>query len=175
MREVIVGICILVTIDGSALFGQTTAAPARWVGTWALNVEKSSFGTPLVPGAPASFRITGQTLRIEQTTAEVRLSGETVYSDNNGSHASGNNNSLSLDGKPTSIGPISLSFRPINDSTFEIVSQLTVPGHNVEEVSHFSISGDGGTLTETKTQTEKDTKATSTSVLVFARLTTLTK
>jgi len=156
------------------------AKPAKWVGRWNLNVEKSTFGTPLAPGTPAGLKITAQSLRFEQTAGEVSLSGDTVYSDSNGSHSSHDSNKLSLDGQPTVLGPISLSFRGIDDFTFEIVSQLAIPGHTIEEVSRFSISSDGKTLTETKTQTEKGLpKAaesadaavkTSTSVLVFSRL-----
>lgn len=61
----------------------------------------------------------------------------------------------------------------MDDFAFEILSQLIVPGHNLEEVSRLSISSDGRTLTETKTQTEKGAPEnnqaikTSTSVLVF--------
>jgi hypothetical protein len=83
---------------------------------------------------------------------------------------------LSLDGKPTVRGPISLSFRGIDDFAFEIASQLIVTGRSLEEVSRFSISSDGRTLTETKTQTAKGAPEnnpainTSTFVLVFSKL-----
>jgi hypothetical protein len=60
-----IGIWILAAFARYALFAQA-AAPARAVGTWVLRVDKSSFGTPLT-GLPAGFRITGQTLKIEET------------------------------------------------------------------------------------------------------------
>jgi hypothetical protein len=167
-------IAIFALSGGSALFSQT-APPAKISGQWKLNVEKSTFGAPLL-ATQAGLKITGQTVKIEQNPREVRLSGDTLYSDNRGDHSAHDNTTLSLDGKPTVLGPISLFFRGIDDSAFEIVSQLTVPGRNVEEVSHFSVSGDGKTLTETKTQTEKSlpgnnsANKTSTSVLVFTRL-----
>src|SRR5262249_5356605 len=116
-------------------------------------------------GTPPGFKITGQNLRIEQTSQEIKLSGETFYSDNQGAHSSQENTALSLDGKPTVIGPISLSFRGVDESTFEILSQWKTPGRDLEELSRFSVSADGRTLTETKTQKDKN----SASILVFRR------
>src|SRR5262249_42873187 len=155
-------------------------ASAEWIGTWRLNVEESTFETPLVPGIPAGFKLVSQTLRIEQLEREIRISGDSVYSDNTGQHSSHEDNRLSLDGKPTAMGPISLSYRPIDGSSFEIVSQLNLPGRSLpartlKEVSHFAVSSDGGTLTETKVQTD-DTQTSvgtksSTSVLVFRKVT----
>jgi hypothetical protein len=169
-------IALCATIGGVALLGQAATAPQKMSGQWALDVEKSTFGTPLAPGMPAGFKITGQTLKIDPTEREIRLSGDTLYSDSRGPHSAHDNNTLSLDGKATVLGPISLSFRAVDDSAFEILSQLKAPGRNIEEVSRFSISSDGKTLTETKTQTEKgnpDDKAaikSSVTVLVFRRL-----
>ena len=62
---------------------------------------------------------------------------------------------MKLDGTVTVIGPVSLSFRRIDDFTFDIISALDIPNHNVGEVSRFVFSPDGRTLTETKTQTER--------------------
>lgn len=88
---------------------------------------------------------------------------------------------MSLDGKPTAIGPISLTFKRVDDSTFEIVSQASIGGRKFTELSRLSVSKDGRTLTETKTQTERDVTSsrvdentgaalkTSTSVLVFSK------
>jgi hypothetical protein len=88
---------------------------------------------------------------------------------------------LSLDGRETVAGPASLSFRRIDDSTFDIISKLNTRNNNIGEVSHFAISSDGRTLTETKTQTQREvvpegadtTKGavikTSTSVLLFSK------
>jgi hypothetical protein len=135
-----------------------------------------------MPGLPADLAIVSQTLRLEQIDRAIRLSGETVTSDKSGSHSSHDDNSLSLDGKETAVGPISLSFMPIDASTFEIVSSLNIKDRNLEEVSRFSFSSDGRTLIETKTQTEREPgpesadKATgavirtSISVLVFSKL-----
>jgi hypothetical protein len=166
----------------SALLGRSVAVPDKWVGTWVLNIEESTFGEVLSPGVPANFAILGQRLTLERSARALRLSGDTVFRDGSGgSHSAHDDNSLNLDGTKTIIGPVSLSFRPIDDSTFEITSKLNISGRNLSEVSRFSFSSDGRTLTETKTQTERAvvTEAadkaigavirTSTSVLVFRK------
>jgi hypothetical protein len=124
------------------------------------------------------LKIVNQTLRLEQTEQSLRLSGDTTYSDNGGSHSSHDETNVRLDGEPTVLGPISLSLRRSDGSTFDIVSRLSIGGRNLEEVSHFAISSDGGTLTEAKAQTERESTdnsttrviRTSTSVLVFRKL-----
>jgi hypothetical protein len=177
-----VGICALTVVCSSAMLGQTVAVPAKWIGTWALNVSKSTFGAILVPGVPANLAIVRQSLRLEKTAGAIRLSGDTVVSDNTGTHSGHDDNRLSLDGKETVVGPVSLSFRPIDDSTFEVISKLNIGNRDLGEVSRFSFSPDGSTLTETKTQTERELVSegadkttgavikTSTFVLVFGRV-----
>lgn len=117
----------------------TAAVPIKWVGRWALNVQNSTFGTILIPGAPVGVAV-GQTLSIKPTAREIRLSAETVFSDNNGSHSSHDDTSLSLDGRENLVGPVSPSFRRIDDSTFDIVSKINISNRNVGEVSRFSFS-----------------------------------
>ena len=171
------GVFVL-TLVASSVAGQTADVPANWIGTWTLNVQKSTFGTSLLPGAPAGFTIVSQTLRIEQSVRqEIRLSGDSVLSGSSKSYH--DDMSLSLDGRETVAGPVSLSFRRIDDSTFDIISKLNIGNRNLGEVSRFSFSSDGKMLTETKTQTEKEvapdgtdqTKSavirTSTFVLIF--------
>ena len=168
----------LTAISGSTLLGQSAAAPAKWIGTWVLEVEKSIFEAPLLPGRPGELKIVNQTLRIEQTEQNLRLSGDTTYSDNGGSHSSHDETNVRLDGEPTVLGPISLYLRRSNGSTFDMASRLSIGGRNIEEESHFAVSSDGGTLTETKVQTEREgtdnstTRVirTSTFVLVFRKL-----
>jgi hypothetical protein len=177
-RKQLVAILPLAIVGASTLLGQADVVPAKWIGKWALDVEKSTFEAPLLPGGPGPLSIVSQTLRIDETERNIRLSGDTLYSDNSGPHLSHDDTSVSFDGTPTARGPISLSFRRINDSSFDIVSQLIIRGRNLGEVSHFVVSSDGGTLTETKTQTEREgadsntTRVirTSTSVLVFRKL-----
>jgi hypothetical protein len=138
-------------------------------------------GKILFPGAPVDFALLSQRTRLEQATDRLKMSADVVYSDANGAHKVHEESSLGLDGQETVIGPGSLSFRRIDDSTFDIISRLTAKNTNVGEVSHFAVSSDGQTLTETKTQTkreavpqdaEKNSGAveTSISVLVFRKL-----
>jgi len=147
-----------------------------------LNVHNSTFGEILIPGARVDLKIIRQTIRIEQTATDIRLWGDTAMSDGNGSHSTHDDNRLKLDGTATVIGPVSLSFRRINDFAFEIISAIDIPDHNVGEVSRFVFSPDGRTLTETKTQAEREVVApgtdkssgavikTSKFVLVFAKI-----
>jgi hypothetical protein len=140
-----------IALCSSVLLGQTAAIPASWIGTWDLNVSQSTFGAILIPGAPSDPAVVSQRFKIEQIGRAIRISG---------SSGSGSGDiSLSLDGSETVLGAgslsLSLSFRPIDDSTFEIVSKVNIPNTNVGELSRFSFSSDGRTLTETKTQTER--------------------
>jgi hypothetical protein len=138
------------------LLGQTHAVSSKCIGTWRLNTQKSTFGAILAPGAPAVLTVLSQTLRIEVTRQTIRLSGETVVSDAEGSHSGQDDNSLNLNGQPTIAGPVSLSFRRVDDLTFEIVSTLRIGEQSFGEVTRFSFSSDGKTLTEKKTQTESE-------------------
>ena len=162
-----VGICVL-TVAG----GQTAAVPANWTGTWTLNVQKSTFGLILLPSAPAGFKIISQSLKIEHTARGIRVSGDTVFSDHSGSHSSHDDITIRLDGRETIIGPVSLSFKRIDDFTFDIISKVSIDDRNFEELSHYSFSSDGRTLTETKTQAESAANKISTSVLVFSKSST---
>jgi len=164
-----------------AVLGQKADIP-KWVGTWELDVQKSTFGKILFPGAPVDFALLSQRTKLEHATDRLKMSADIVYSDATGTHKVHEETSLSLDGQETVIGPASLSFRRIDDSTFDIISRLNTKNTNVGEVSHFAVSSGGQTLTETKIQTEregvpedaeKDSGAvirTSTSVLVFRKL-----
>lgn len=140
----VAGICVLIVLGSSAFFGQTTTLPANWIGTWKLDVRKSSFGASLAPGAPAGLTIVSQTLRIEQIAREIRLSGDTVFSDSTGTRSSHDDNRLSLDGKETLAGAISFSFRRIDDSTFDIISKVHINDRNLTEESRFLFSFEAG-------------------------------
>ncbi len=152
------GIGALIALCGSALLSQTATVPAKWIGTWELNVSKSTFGKILVPGARSDLAIVSQRFSLEQTGQAIRLSGDTVMSDSSGSHSGRDDTSLRLDGSETVLGSgaLSLSFRPIDASTFEVISKVDISNTNFGEVSRFSFSSDGRTLTETKTQTVRE-------------------
>jgi hypothetical protein len=152
----LIAACTLSVFCCPNLLGQRASVPAKWIGTWELNVSQSTFGTVLFPGVPSDLAILSQRLTLEQTGKAIRLSGDTAVSDSSGSHSVHDDTSVSLDGGETVIGPGSLSFRPIDVSTFEILTKVNISNSNVGEVSRFSFSSDGKTLTETKTQTERE-------------------
>jgi hypothetical protein len=165
----VIAICALALAGGAAL-GQTATVPSNWIGTWKLNAQKSTFGTILIPGAPAGFAVVSQTLKIQPIAHDIRISGDTVYSDSSGSHSGHDDNRLSLDGKQTVAGPVSLSFRRIDNSEFDIISSFPAGNGNMGEVCRFVFSPDGATLTETKTQTAGAAPKTSRFVLVFSKV-----
>jgi hypothetical protein len=164
-----------------AMLGQKADIP-KWAGTWELDVQESSFERILFPGAPVDFTLLSQRTELEQATDKLKMSADIVYSDASGPHKVHEESSLSLDGQETVIGPGSLSFRRMDDSSFDIISRLNTKNTNVGEVSHFAVSSDGQTLTETKTQTKREAVPddadknsgavirTSISVLVFRKL-----
>jgi hypothetical protein len=140
------------------------AVPTNWTGTWELNVQKSTFGPILIPGAPEGFKVVSQKMTISESATSLKVVGETVFTDHAGSHSGHDEVGLPLDGTDTKLGPVTLSFKQIDESTFQILTRLE--GFN--EVSTFKFSADGKTLTETKTQTAPD-KKTSTTVLRFSK------
>jgi len=154
------GICLFESVC-FAVLSQTGPVPARWTGAWVLNIQKSTFGEILIPGVPVDLKIIRQTVGIEQTATDIRISGDTVVSDGSGSHSAHEDNRLKFDGTAAIIGPASLSFRRIDDFAFDILSALNIPDHNLSEVSRFVFSPDGRSLTETKTQTEREGERTS--------------
>jgi hypothetical protein len=171
------GAISLLLVGLSLMCGRTLQAqepvPSSWLGTWILDVAQSTIGRPLMPGTPLGLTIIGQTLALDQTGQQLRMSGETDYSDASGTHSARETNRLNLDGTPTAVGPISFVFKRIDETTFDILSELTLGDRRLSETSHFVLAADGYTLTATKTQTERasllaDAPArTSTSVLVF--------
>jgi hypothetical protein len=174
--------CALAAAGSAVLPGQSANVPAKWIGTWELNISKSTFAKILVPGVPPDLAIISQRIKLEQAGQAIRLSGDTVMSDSGGPHSGHDDTTLRLDGGEAVLGPFSLSCRPIDGSNFEVISKANIPDTNVGEVSRFSFSSDGRTLTETKTQTEREVvpagadKAaggvikTSTFILAFSRV-----
>jgi hypothetical protein len=150
-----------------ACSGQTSGDSAKWNGNWTLDVGKSKFGTILMPDTPLDLSIVSQTLKIEQSAFEIKLSGDTIMGSNSEysprirdvpgrqSYTSHNDYRLSVDGRETTDDVGSFSFRQAGADAFEIVSRLNVKDRNFGEVSHFALSADGRTLTETKIQTER--------------------
>jgi len=161
-----------------AAFSQAATVPSKWIGTWTLDLKKSTIGAIWGPGLPEGVSPVSQTLKIEKTSAQMKLSGETVLTGFQPVH---DETSLNLDGKEIALGNgASVSSRKIDDSTFDVVVRVSGKdrGNHVGE-NRFVFSPDGKTLIETKTHTEREvvpdvadqTKGplikTSTSVLVF--------
>jgi hypothetical protein len=165
-------VCTLLILEAAALSSQGADSP--WVGTWNLDVRRSTVGAPLA--GPPGFIIVSQTLTIQETPRDVRLSGETVDSDAQGRHTASDDNRINLDGAPTLVGPVSLRFKRLDGATgFEILSDVNSSDGRLEEVSEFVVSRDRQTLTETKTQSFRvgsPAARTSRSVLFFTRVTT---
>jgi len=163
-------------------FGQPGPFSERWIGTWSLDIGKSTFGSILIPGVPADMTIVRQTLRVERAGEKIRLSGETAVRLSGNTITSQDDTALSLDGREYNVGPAALAFRPVDSSAFEILSRLKVNDKEYQEVSRFVFSLDGKTLTETKTQTERsdapgrgdkgkkdEAVRTSITILIFSR------
>lgn len=157
----VAGICALAMVMSCAALaqtrqgGQTGRVPARWTGTWKLNVQQSTFGTILVPGMPADLKITAQMLTVEHTGNQLKLSSDEVFSVGGQFQTGHEDTLLNLDGTQSHTGPVSLSFRRIDDSTFEISSIIDIPNSNVGQVSRYVVSPDGTKLTATKIQTQR--------------------
>jgi hypothetical protein len=180
----LLGIAIGIFVSALAVFGQTVDAPAKWIGTWTLIVEKSKFGTILMPDAPLNLIIVSERLKIEQNQVQIRLSGDTVMAESDGfdriyrntqvaaghSYSTHDDYKLSLDGTETTDDVGSFSFVRTSDSSFDIIARLNIKDGDLGEVSHFLLSADGKTLSETKTQTDKTSHRTSKFVLVFKRV-----
>jgi hypothetical protein len=142
------------------LTGQPPITPSKWVGTWTLDVRRSSFGKALAPCVPE--------------TSEIRLTSQEIGFELDLSMSPGNRIShldqrLRLDGSEAVLATGAILFvRRINDSSFDVIGKVTTGNTRIGEVSHFAFSPDGLTLTETKTQTEMEPDGrTSVSVLIF--------
>jgi hypothetical protein len=150
----------------SFLRGQPPFKASGWIGTWTLDVPKSSFGKILVPGVP-DFAILREKVKITLTSQEIAFEADIVTSLT--SQPSREDKRLSIDGREAALAPgITLSFRRIDDSSFDVIGKIARGNTRIGEVSHFAFSPDGLTLTETKTQTETEPESkTSVSVLIF--------
>lgn len=155
---ILVGVC--------SLPGHPPAKASSWIGTWTLDLPKSSFGKILVPGVP-DFAILSEKVKITLTSQEIAFEADIVTSLT--SQPSREDQRLSIDGREAALAPgITLSFRRIDDSSFDVIGKVTTGNTRIGEVSHFAFSPDGLTLTETKTQTETEPEVrTSVSVLIF--------
>ena len=152
MRSYIFGV-LMIVMGGSVLFGQTTSAKHKWIGTWTLNKHKTTFDSQFQrPGI--DLNAFNQTLKLDETGGKIKVIAETTYSADTPPRVE--EQSLSLDGAETSIGGLNFSFRRIDDTSFDIVGKINTKDANGISVNHFVVSRDGKTLTETKTQTARE-------------------
>jgi hypothetical protein len=121
----------------------------RWTGGWTL-VLTSTDRAALVAFGPVPV---SQQLRLRRTETSLEIDGETTLE--GGAAARRETQSLRLDGTPTVVGPISIGVARSDLSSIEIVTEATVGQTSIRQVSQFAVSADGGTLTETKTRTER--------------------
>ena len=111
------------------------------------------------PGMPLGLTITAQTLDIEGPPGQIRMSGSTTFS----SGRSQNDAPLTmpLDGKElVPMAGASLALRLIDDHIIEFLGKMSSSALNYQSASHFVLSADGLTLTETKTLTQRETVTT---------------
>jgi hypothetical protein len=179
--KVAVGVLVALLAGMPGTRAQLGGSVEHWTGTWILDVGSSRFGTIVFPGTPRDLKITGQELQIEVAESKMKLSGKTTVEIAGKSLTSKEETTLRLDGTETTVGPAVLVLRPIDPYTFEIVSTLKQTEREYRQVSRFVFSRDGGSLTETKHQTERALTAgatselrdqiprSSTSTLVFSR------
>jgi hypothetical protein len=109
-------------------------------------------------------------VKITLTSQAIGFEADIVTSLNN--QRSHEDQRLSLDGSEADLAPgITVFFRRIAYSSFDVIGKITTGSTRIDEVSHFAFSADGLTLTETKTQTETEPESrTSVSVLIFNKI-----
>ena len=172
-------ICILAGLGGSVIMGQEDVASARWIGTWSLSLRASQLGEFWAPGGPSGLTVMGQALEIAATSERIKITTHT-FTSWPPRESSKEEFEFNLDGRETvSPAGASLSFKRIDDRTFDIVVSGNDRGLGsclVEK--HFVFSG-GTKLTVTETRRWLDVVAeggdqpegavvrTSSSVLVF--------
>jgi hypothetical protein len=177
----LIAISFLTLASGSLAPGQPSAVPANWLSTWILNLKESKIGPIRGPGIPASgLTVTSQTLTIAVAAGHLKVAGDTVTTQIGNTHEAFD---VDLErGETILSGGPRVSFTKIDDTAFDIVLSLNNKTFgNQAGVNRFVFSADGKTLTESKTQTEREpvpegedqTKGavtrTSTSILVFHR------
>ncbi len=170
-------LCILAALGGSMIMGQEDAVPARWIGAWSLSPRESQLGEFWAPGGPSGLTAMSQALEIAATSERIKITTH-IFTSWPPRESSREEFEFNLDGRETvSPAGASLSFRRIDDRTFDIV----VSGNNKKLGSclvekHFVFSG-GTKLAVTETRRWLDAKGgdqtkgavvrTSNSVLVF--------
>ena len=148
------------------LLGQTkvTVAPNmdKWLGTWILNPQKSSYGDEKAPSGPAALK---QILKIRITDGALDLYSRMELAD--GTDVADESHLLNLTGKAhvtefDGFKNAVETFKPIDRNTFEITLKarptelLDVPDGELTVTARFTMSVDGSTIRETKNYSYKE-------------------
>ncbi len=148
-RKRIVSVCAGVFV-ALAVFALTASAADMLAGTWKLNVAKSKYS----PGpAPQS-----NTVKFEAVEGGIKLTADGVDSQGKKTHndytakydGKDNPTHPMLDGKPNPNGADAVSYKKIDDYTYEATTKLK---GKVLTVAKHVISKDGKTRTVTTTGT----------------------
>ncbi len=136
-----------------ALFGGTAIAADMLAGTWRLNVAKSKFS----PGPPPQSNV----IKIESVAGGLKLVADGADSQGRKTHneytakfdGSDHPTKPMLDGKPNPNGADTVSWKRVDDYTYEVTNKLK--GKTLNVAKHV-ISKDGKTRTVTTTGTNAE-------------------
>jgi hypothetical protein len=133
----------------------------KWIGTWILNTQKSTYGTDKPPG-PKALK---QVLKIQVTEGILDLYSRMEMAD--GTDVADETHLLDLTGKVhvtefDGFKPAAETFRQIDRNTFEVTLKarptelLDVPNGELTVKVRFTMSADGNTIRETKQYSYKE-------------------
>src|SRR5215831_4093003 len=133
----------------------TTPNMDKWIGTWILNPQKSTYGSEKAPGPAAPKQILK--IRIEDGILDLYSRMEMA----DGTDVADETHLVDLNGKPhvtefDGFKPATETFRQIDKNTFEIALKarptevLDVPDGELTVKVRFTMSADGNTISEIK-------------------------
>jgi hypothetical protein len=128
----------------------------KWLGTWVLNPQKSTYGDDKAPSGAAALK---QVLKIRMTEGALDLYSRMELPD--GTDVADETHLLDLTGKGhvtefDGFKPATETFKQIDRNTFEITLKarptelLDVPDGELTVKVRFTMSTDGNTIRETK-------------------------
>jgi hypothetical protein len=150
MRRTTLVVVCFVALAMLALLSATAMAADMLVGTWKLNVAKSKYS----PGPPPQ----SATLKIDPIDGGIKTVGDGVDSQGKKTHNESSAkydgkdypSKAMLDGKPNPVAADIVSWKKIDDFTYEVTTKLKGKPLGVTKVV---ISKDGKTITATTTGT----------------------
>ena len=133
-----IGLWLLLTLTTGTSFGQRTE---NWVGTWELNLEESTFRNSEETEPPWK----GRTWTITAVAGGLTITDNLVPTKGTPIHQE---YTVTADGGEVPIERLpdfTISFRRVNDSTFELVTKT----ESSSSTERFVVSPDGNSLTHT--------------------------